>query len=70
MRIKTSLNALLEYETLNAEQIQSLYETGKMPETFNGNDEVVAPQNDDNTPSTPETKDEVNPDDDLLDEMK
>lgn len=69
-KLETIANALLEYETLNAEQIQSLYETGKMPETFNGNDEVVAPQNDDNTPSTPETKDEVNPDDDLLDEMK
>lgn len=69
-KLETIANALLEYETLNAEQIQSLYETGKMPETFNGNDEVVAPQNDDNTLSTPETKDEVNPDDDLLDEMK
>lgn len=69
-KLETIANALLEYETLNAEQIQSLYETGKMPETFNGNDEVVAPQNDDNTPSTPETKDNANPDDDLLDEMK
>ncbi|MST88781.1 ATP-dependent metallopeptidase FtsH/Yme1/Tma family protein [Sharpea azabuensis] len=69
-KLETIANALLEYETLNAEQIQSLYETGKMPETFNGNDEVVKPDNDDNTPSTPETKDEVNPDDDLLDEMK
>lgn len=69
-KLETIANALLEYETLNAEQIQSLYETGKMPETFNGNDEVVAPQNDDNTPSTPETKDNANPEDDLLDEMK
>ena len=69
-KLETIANALLEYETLNAEQIQSLYETGKMPETFNGNDEVVVPENNDNTPSTPETKDEVNPDDDLLDEMK
>lgn len=69
-KLETIANALLEYETLNAEQIQSLYETGKMPETFNGNDEVVKPDNDDNTPSAPETKDEVNPDDDLLDEMK
>ena len=40
-KLETIANALLEYETLNAEQIQSLYETGKMPETFNGNDEVV-----------------------------
>ncbi len=69
-KLETIANALLEYETLNAEQIQSLYETGKMPETFNGNDEVVVPQNDDNTPSTPETKDNANPEDDLLDEMK
>ena len=58
-KLETIANALLEYETLNAEQIQSLYETGKMPETFNGNDEVVTPDNDDNTPSAPETKDTV-----------
>ena len=69
-KLETIANALLEYETLNAEQIQSLYETGKMPETFNGNDEVVTPDNDDNTPSAPETKDNANPEDDLLDEMK
>ena len=69
-KLETISNALLEYETLNAEQIQSLYETGKMPETFNGNDEVVTPDNDDNTPSAPETKDTANPEDDLLDEMK
>lgn len=69
-KLETIANALLEYETLNAEQIQSLYETGKMPETFNGNDEVVKPDNDDNTPSAPETKDTANPEDDLLDEMK
>ena len=69
-KLETIANALLEYETLNAEQIQSLYETEKMPETFNGNDEVVTPDNDDNTPSAPETKDTVNPEDDLLDEMK
>ena len=29
-------NALLEHETLNHEQIQSLYNTGKMPETYDG----------------------------------
>lgn len=69
-KLETIANALLEYETLNAEQIQSLYETGKMPEKFNGNDEVVTPDNDDNTPSAPETKDNANPEDDLLDEMK
>ena len=69
-KLETIANALLEYETLNAEQIQSLYETEKMPETFNGNDEVVTPDNDDNTPSAPETKDTANPEDDLLDEMK
>ena len=50
---------MLENETLNAEQITSLYETGKMPETCDG--EAVE-----------EVKEEapVSTDDDLLDEMK
>lgn len=41
-------NALLEHETLNHEQIQSLYNTGKMPETYDGTEEHVE-SNDDNT---------------------
>lgn len=60
-------NALLEHETLNHEQIQSLYNTGKMPETYDGTEEHVE-SNDDNN-NTPETP-KADPEDDLLDEMK
>lgn len=60
-------NALLEHETLNHEQIQSLYNTGKMPETYDGTEEHVE-SNDDNN-NTPEPP-EADPEDDLLDEMK
>lgn len=60
-------NALLENETLNHEQIQSLYNTGKMPETYDGTEEHVE-SNDDNN-NTPEPP-EADPEDDLLDEMK
>ena len=60
-------NALLEYETLNHEQIQSLYNTGKMPETYDGTEEHVD-SNDDNN-NTPELP-KADPEDDLLDEMK
>lgn len=60
-------NALLEHETLNHEQIQSLYNTGKMPETYDETEEHVE-SNDDNN-NTPEPP-EADPEDDLLDEMK
>lgn len=60
-------NALLEHETLNHEQIQSLYNTGKMPETYDGTEEDVD-SNDDNN-NTPEPP-KADPEDDLLDEMK
>lgn len=60
-------NALLEHETLNHEQIQSLYNTGKMPETYDGTEENVE-SNDDNN-NTPEPP-KADPEDDLLDEMK
>lgn len=60
-------NALLEHETLNHEQIQSLYNTGKMPETYDGTEEHVE-SNDDNN-NTPEPS-KADPEDDLLDEMK
>ena len=60
-------NALLEHETLNHEQIQSLYNTGKMPETYDGTEEHVE-FNDDNN-NTPEPP-KADPEDDLLDEMK
>lgn len=59
-------NALLEHETLNHEQIQSLYNTGKMPETYDGTEEAVVESNDNNKPEPPK----ADPDDDLLDEMK
>lgn len=60
-------NALLEHETLNHEQIQSLYNTGKMPETYDGTEEHVDTHDDNNnTPEPPK----VDPEDDLLDEMK
>ena len=60
-------NALLEHETLNHEQIQSLYNTGKMPETYDGTEEHID-THDDNT-NTPEPS-KADPEDDLLDEMK
>lgn len=60
-------NALLEHETLNHEQIKSLYNTGKMPETYDGTEEHVE-SNDDNN-NTPEPP-KADPEDDLLDEMK
>lgn len=60
-------NALLEHETLNHEQIQSLYNTGKTPETYDGTEEHVE-SNDDNN-NTPEPP-KADPEDDLLDEMK
>lgn len=60
-------NALLEHETLNHEQIQSLYNTGKMPETYDGTEEHFE-SNDDNN-NTPEPP-KADPEDDLLDEMK
>lgn len=60
-------NALLEHETLNHEQIQSLYNTGKMPESYDGTEEHVE-SNDDNN-NTPEPP-KADPEDDLLDEMK
>ncbi len=60
-------NALLEHETLNHEQIQSLYNTGKMPETYDGTEEHVDTHDDNNnTPESPK----ADPEDDLLDEMK
>lgn len=60
-------NALLEHETLNHEQIQSLYNTGKMPETYDGTEEHVESNDDNNNTSEPPKAD---PEDDLLDEMK
>ena len=55
-------NALLEHE-----QIQSLYNTGKMPETYDGTEEHIDTHDDNN--NTPEPS-KADPEDDLLDEMK
>lgn len=66
-KIDIIANALLEHETLNHEQIQSLYNTGKMPETYDGTEEHVDTHDDNNnTPEPPK----ADPEDDLLDEMK
>lgn len=64
-------NALLEYETLNNEQIESLYNTGKMLESHDGKvgGEKKPPQ-DIVFPDAPRTPNPVDLDDDLLDEMK
>ena len=60
-------NALLEHETLNNEQIESLYNTGHMLEMDNGVDDD---DHHDQNPPVEEKKSTVNLDDDLLDEMK
>ena len=59
--------ALLEHETLAGEQIEALFNTGKMLDRHNGSDDIEV---DDNvTPSSPNQTsfDDV---DDLLDDMK
>ena len=60
-------NALLEHETLNNEQIESLYNTGHMLEMDNGVDDN---DHHEQNPPVEEKKNAVNLDDDLLDEMK
>ncbi len=40
---KLIAEALLKYETLDSVQIKSLYETGKMPENIEHDDEDVHP---------------------------
>lgn len=64
-------DALLEYETLNSEQIESLYKTGKMLEMHDGKieEDHTDPQ-DPIIPEVVEEKEPVNLEDDLLDEMK
>lgn len=61
-KLELIANALLEYETLNNEQIESLYHTGKMLESHDGHIE----NDDDHT----DIKPTVDASDDLLDEMK
>lgn len=60
-------NALLEYETLNGEQIESLYYKGVMLETHDGKAEK---HDEPNEPTKPTQLDPKDVDDDLLDEMK
>lgn len=62
-KLEIIAKALLEHETLNNEQIESLYNTGQMLESHSGQ---VDNGHHDQTPPTPI----VNADDDLLDEMK
>ncbi|BBH27926.1 ATP-dependent zinc metalloprotease FtsH [Intestinibaculum porci] len=70
-KLETIAEALLEYETLNAEQIQSLYTTGKMPETFDGSvDPSATAEVPHSETSTSVSQSQTNSDDDLLDEMK
>ena len=59
-KLEIIANALLEYETLNGEQIEELYKTGKMLEGFDGSESTVVETLVQN----------VDADDDLLDEMK
>ncbi|MBS5112692.1 MAG: ATP-dependent zinc metalloprotease FtsH [Coprobacillus cateniformis] len=62
-------DALLEYETLNNEQIESLYNTGQMLEAHSG--KIDDDHHQDITfPDAPKTPKPVDLDDDLLDEMK
>lgn len=63
-KLEIIANALLEYETLNNEQIESLYNTGHMLETQDGHDD-----HDNQNPPIEESA-PVDLDDDLLDEMK
>jgi cell division protease FtsH len=70
-KLETIAEALLEYETLNAEQIQSLYTTGKMPETFDGSvDPSATAEVPHSETSASVSQSQTNSDDDLLDEMK
>lgn len=65
-KLELIANALLEYETLNNEQIESLYHTGKMLESHDGHIE----NDDDHTDNHEDIKSTVDASDDLLDEMK
>lgn len=65
-KLELIANALLEYETLNNEQIESLYHTGKMLESHDGRIE----DDNDHTDTHEDIKPTVDASDDLLDEMK
>lgn len=61
-KLEIIAKALLEHETLNNEQIESLYNTGKMLESHDGS---ITKNHDDFTPTSI-----IDVSDDLLDEMK
>lgn len=69
-KLVTIANALLEHETLNNEQIESLYNTGVMLEMHDGKVDDAQDHQDITFPEAPKTPDPVDLDDDLLDEMK
>ena len=74
-KLENIANALLEYETLAGEQIESLYDTGKMLERHDGNKEEVIEENTaviEQVPveEKPEEVPSIDEQDDLLDEMK
>ncbi len=66
-KLEIIAQALLEHETLNNEQIESLYETGHMMEMHDGN---IDEPKDIIFPDAPKKPNPVDLDDDLLDEMK
>jgi len=67
-KLEIIANALLEHETLNNEQIEALYNTGKMLESHDGSINETQEDHHDDTPTPPVASVDVN--DDLLDEMK
>ena len=68
-KLITIAEALLEYETLSGEDIESLYNTGHMLEHHNGNIDDSS-SNDNGTAFTEEKRPSIDEADDLLDEMK
>ncbi|MCD7840044.1 MAG: ATP-dependent zinc metalloprotease FtsH [Erysipelotrichaceae bacterium] len=60
--------ALLEYETLNGEEIEALYNTGKMLNKHDG--KITNTNNDDDDSDDTSNSKPIDLDDDLLDEMK
>jgi len=69
-KLEIIAKALLEHETLNSEQIDSLYKTGEMPDSFDGSGPADMDKNvlQEEEPAAEQIP--ANDDDDLLDEMK
>ncbi|MCD7948911.1 MAG: ATP-dependent zinc metalloprotease FtsH [Erysipelotrichaceae bacterium] len=66
-KLITIAEALLEYETLNGEEIEALYQTGKMFNKHDGKIDSKPNNNSDDDSSNPKP---IDLNDDLLDEMK